>query len=41
MQVVEQIKVTGEVARAWLSILLQAVSYDRAEAFQLGLSGVW
>ena len=35
MQVVEQIKTTGEVTRGWLGILLQAVNNDMAEAFNL------
>lgn len=35
MQVVEQLKVTGEVTRGWLGILLQAVNNDLAEAFKL------
>ena len=35
MQVVEQLKATGEVTRGWLGVLLQAISNDLAEAFQL------
>ena len=35
MQVVEQLKATGEVTRGWLGILLQAVNNDLAEAFSL------
>ncbi len=35
MQIVEQIKATGEVTRGWLGILLQAVNNDLAEAFKL------
>ena len=35
MQVVEQIKSTGEVTRGWLGVLLQAVNNDLAEAFKL------
>ncbi len=35
MQVVEQLKATGEVTRGWLGILLQAVNNDLAEAFNL------
>jgi len=35
MQVVEQLKATGEVTRGWLGILLQAVNNDLAEAFKL------
>jgi serine protease Do len=35
MQVVEQIKATGEVTRGWLGVLLQAVNNDLAEAFKL------
>jgi serine protease Do len=35
MQVVEQIKVTGQVTRGWLGVLLQAVNNDLAEAFKL------
>jgi serine protease Do len=35
MQVAEQLKVTGEVTRGWLGILLQAVNNDLAEAFKL------
>ncbi|HRD67080.1 MAG TPA: DegQ family serine endoprotease [Candidatus Competibacter sp.] len=35
MQVVEQLKATGEVTRGWLGVLLQAVNNDLAEAFEL------
>ncbi|MEI2783166.1 MAG: DegQ family serine endoprotease [Candidatus Competibacter sp.] len=35
MQVVEQLKATGEVTRGWLGILLQGVNNDLAEAFKL------
>ena len=35
MQVVEQIKSTGEVTRGWLGVLLQAVNNDLADAFKL------
>ncbi|HRF43100.1 MAG TPA: DegQ family serine endoprotease [Candidatus Competibacteraceae bacterium] len=35
MQVADQLKVTGEVTRGWLGILLQAVNNDLAEAFKL------
>ena len=35
MQVVEQIKSTGEVTRGWLGVLLQAVNNDLADAFNL------
>ncbi len=35
MQVVEQLKATGEVTRGWLGVLLQAVNNDLAEAFNL------
>ncbi|MCB1775926.1 MAG: DegQ family serine endoprotease [Candidatus Competibacteraceae bacterium] len=35
MQVAEQLKLTGEVTRGWLGILLQAVNNDLAEAFKL------
>jgi serine protease Do len=35
MQVVEQLKATGEVTRGWMGILLQAVNNDLAEAFSL------
>jgi len=35
MQVVEQLKATGEVTRGWLGVLLQAVNNDLAEAFKL------
>jgi serine protease Do len=35
MQVVEQMKATGEVTRGWLGICLQAVNNDLAEAFKL------
>ncbi|MCP5159340.1 MAG: DegQ family serine endoprotease [Gammaproteobacteria bacterium] len=35
VQVAEQLKVTGEVTRGWLGILLQAVNNDLAEAFKL------
>ncbi len=35
MQVVEQLKSTGEVTRGWLGILLQPVNNDLAEAFSL------
>jgi serine protease Do len=35
MQVAEQLKVTGEVTRGWLGILLQSVNNDLAEAFKL------
>ncbi len=35
IQVVEQLKATGEVTRGWLGILLQAVNNDLAEAFKL------
>lgn len=35
MQVVEQLKATGEVTRGWLGVLLQPVNNDLAEAFKL------
>ncbi len=35
MQVVDQLKATGEVTRGWLGILLQSVNNDLAEAFKL------
>ncbi|MBE2294170.1 MAG: DegQ family serine endoprotease [Phycisphaerales bacterium] len=35
MQVVDQIKSTGEVTRGWLGVLLQAVNNDLADAFNL------
>ncbi|MBL8259628.1 MAG: DegQ family serine endoprotease [Candidatus Competibacteraceae bacterium] len=35
MQVVEQLKATGEVTRGWLGVLLQPVNNDLAEAFNL------
>ena len=35
MQVMEQLKATGEVARGWLGMLLQAVNNDLAEAFKM------
>lgn len=35
MQVMEQLKATGEVTRGWLGILLQAVNNDLAEAFKM------
>ena len=35
IQVVEQLKATGEVTRGWLGILLQSVNNDLAEAFKL------
>ncbi|HRY16352.1 MAG TPA: trypsin-like peptidase domain-containing protein, partial [Candidatus Competibacteraceae bacterium] len=35
MPVAEQLKLTGEVTRGWLGILLQAVNNDLAEAFKL------
>ncbi len=35
IQVVDQIKATGEVTRGWLGILLQSVNNDLAEAFKL------
>ncbi|PIE82755.1 MAG: serine peptidase [Candidatus Contendobacter odensis] len=35
MQVVEQLKSTGEVTRGWLGVLLQQVNNDLAEAFKL------
>jgi serine protease Do len=35
IQVVEQLKATGEVTRGWLGVLLQAVNNDLAEAFKL------
>jgi serine protease Do len=35
MQVVEQLKSTGEVTRGWLGVLLQAVNNDLADAFKL------
>lgn len=35
IQVVEQLKATGEVTRGWLGVLLQAVNNDMAEAFKL------
>lgn len=35
MQVVEQLKATGEVTRGWLGVLLQPVNTDLAEAFGL------
>ena len=35
MQVAEQLKVTGEVTRGWLGVLLQAINNDLAEAFKL------
>ena len=35
MQVVEQLKATGEVTRGWLGMLLQPVNNDLAEAFNL------
>jgi serine protease Do len=35
IQVVDQLKATGEVTRGWLGILLQSVNNDLAEAFKL------
>ncbi len=35
MQVIEQLKATGEVTRGWLGVLLQPVNNDMAEAFKL------
>lgn len=35
VQVMEQLKATGEVTRGWLGILLQSVNNDLAEAFKM------
>lgn len=35
MQIVDQLKVTGEVTRGWLGVLMQPVNNDLAEAFNL------
>ena len=35
IQVVDQLKATGEVTRGWLGVLLQGVNNDLAEAFKL------
>lgn len=35
MQIVDQLKATGEVTRGWLGVLLQPVNNDLAEAFNL------
>ncbi len=35
IQVVDQLKATGEVTRGWLGILLQSINNDLAEAFKL------